>query len=180
MAAAVEPLLMTVAQYRALPQREDLQQEIHGGLLVTVTRPKMKHAKLQSRLVRLLRPHCEHLGVVEMEVAFRALPEYELRAADVAFVSQPRWNSVDDDDNLHGSPELVIEVLSPSNTDLEMREKAALCLATGSAEFWIVDPESRSVTVVRPGQLGISYKTESSVPLALFSADSLPISEIFS
>lgn len=139
----------------------------------------MKHAKLQSRLVRLLRPRCEHLGVVEMEVAFRALPEYELRAADVAFVSQSRWDSVDDDDNLNGSPELVIEVISPSNTKLELREKAALCLATGAAEFWMVDPESRSVAVVRRGQPDVSYQTGSSIPLTLFTAEPLPVADIF-
>jgi hypothetical protein len=51
----------------------------------------MKHAKLQSRLVRLLRPQAEHLGVVESEVAFRALAEYDLRGADAAFVSRQRW-----------------------------------------------------------------------------------------
>jgi Uma2 family endonuclease len=55
MAAAVDPLLMTVAQYRALPQRDDLLQELHGGRLVTMTRPRMKHARLRSRLARFTR-----------------------------------------------------------------------------------------------------------------------------
>jgi Uma2 family endonuclease len=95
----------------------------------------MRHAKLQSRLARLLRPKAEHLGVVETEVAFRALPEYDLRGVDVAYVSQQRWDATADDDNLHGSPELVIEVLSPSNTRAEIREKAVLCLSTGAQEF---------------------------------------------
>ena len=135
MAAAAEPLLMTVQQYRELPQREDVVQELHFGQVVTLTRPKMKHAKLQSRLVRLLRPKAEHLGVVESEVAFRALPEYELRGADVAFVFRQRWDTTADDDNLHGSPELVIGVLSPSNTKQEMREKATLYLSTGARRF---------------------------------------------
>jgi hypothetical protein len=102
MAAAVEPLLMTVEQYRQLPDRQDAVPELHWGEVVLLTRPKMKRAKLQSRLVRLLRPRAEHLGVVEMEVAFRALPEYDLRGADVAFVSQERCDSTEDDDNLHG------------------------------------------------------------------------------
>ena len=56
MAAATEPLLMTVEQYRQLPDREDVIQELHWGMVVTLSRPKMRHAKLQSRLVRLLRP----------------------------------------------------------------------------------------------------------------------------
>jgi hypothetical protein len=88
MAAAAEPLLMTVDEYHQLPDREDVVQELHWGMVVTLSRPKMKHAKLQSRLARLLRPVAEHLGVVETEVAFRALPEYDLRGADVAYVSQ--------------------------------------------------------------------------------------------
>lgn len=81
---------------------------------------------------------------------FRALPQYELRGADVAFVSQQRWDATNNDDNLHGSPELVIEVLSPSNTRAEIQEKAALCLSTGAREFWVVDPIRRTVTVTAP------------------------------
>src|SRR5882724_3623477 len=119
---ALRPILyMTVEQYRHLPDREDVTQELHWGMVVTLTRPPMGHAKLQSRLVRLLRPKAERMGVVETEVAFRALPEYDLRSADVAYVSRERWEATGDDDNLQGSPELVIEVLSPSNTKIQKR-----------------------------------------------------------
>lgn len=179
MAAAVEPLLMTVEQYRELPRRPDVIEELHWGKVVTLTRPKMKHAKVQSRLVRLLRPKAEHLGVVESEVAFRALPEYELRGADVAFVSQRRWAETGDEDNLHGSPELVIEILSPSNTKLEIREKAALCLSTGAQEFWVVDTKRQTVTVTS-GQGGtLVYAVKDDIPLVMFGGD-LAVAQIFS
>lgn len=138
MAAVAEPLLMTVEQYRELPEREDVIQELHWGQVVNLSHPKMGHTRLQHRLIELLRPMAEAKGVVASEFPFRALPEYELRGADVAFVSHSRWAGTDGDDNLHGSPELVIEVLSPSNTKSEMREKATLCLSTGAEEFWIV------------------------------------------
>ncbi len=55
MATAADPVLMTVEQYRELPKREDVVQELHWGQVVTLTRPRMRHARLQSRLVRLLR-----------------------------------------------------------------------------------------------------------------------------
>ena len=55
-----------------------------------------------------------------MEFAFRALPEHELRVADVAFVSRERLNNTDPDDNLHGAPDVVVEVFSPSNTVAEI------------------------------------------------------------
>ena len=60
-----------------------------------------------------------------------------------------RWDATPDDDNMQGFPELVIEVLSPSNTKREMQEKATLYLATGAQEFWIVDAKRENVTVVR-------------------------------
>jgi Uma2 family endonuclease len=177
MATAAEPLIMTVEQYHALPPRSDVITELHWGQVVTVTRPKMKHAKLQSRLVRLLRPKAEHLGVVESEVAFRALPEYDLRGADVAFIVKDRWESTDDDDNLHGSPEIVIEVLSPSNTKREMQEKATLYLATGAHEFWVVDARQKQVKVVRR-EGTLLYEREQRIPLPLFDSY-LDVSEIF-
>jgi Uma2 family endonuclease len=178
MAAAAEPLLMTVDEYRQLPDREDVIQELHWGMVVTLSRPKMKHAKLQSRLVRLLRPKAEHLGVVETEVAFRALPEYDLRGADVAYVSQQRWDATDDDDNLHGSPELVIEVLSPSNTRAEIREKAVLCLSSGAQEFWVVDPKRETVSVTTRGGVPTVYHSGECIPLSMFDSH-LDVAEIF-
>ncbi|MGA3042101.1 MAG: Uma2 family endonuclease [Bryobacteraceae bacterium] len=178
MAAAAEPLLMTVDEYRQLPDREDVIQELHWGMVVTMCRPKMKHAKLQFRLVELLRPKAGRLGIIAAEVAFRALPEYDLRGADVAYVSRQRWDATDDDDNLHGSPELVIEVLSPSNTRAEIREKAVLCVSSGTQEFWVVDPKRETVSVTRQSGAPTVYRKGDRIPLSIFDSH-LDVSEIF-
>ena len=178
MAAVPEPLLMTVEEYRRLPEREDVIQELHWGMAVTLSRPKMRHARVQSRLAGLLRPIAEPLGVVETEVAFRALPEYELRGADVAFVTRERWDAVDGDDNLHGSPELVMEVLSPSDTKAEMNEKAVLCLSTGAVAFWALDPVRKTVTVTAKNGGTVVYRMGDRIPLPMFQSE-LAVSEIF-
>jgi Uma2 family endonuclease len=178
MAAAAEPLLMTVEQYRRLPHHEGFIQELHWGQVVRLTRPKMRHTKLQYRLIELLRPRAERQGIVAAEIPFRALPEYDLRSADVAFVSQPRWDATDDDDNLRGSPELVIEVLSPSNTKAEIREKAVLYISTGTLEFWVVDPKKNTVSITRRGGEPVLYHIGDRLPLALFQSE-IEVSEIF-
>ena len=170
MAAAAEPLLLTVEQYRQLPDREDALQELHWGQVVTLTRPKMRNGRLQYRLVELLRPKVEGKGIVAAEVPFRALPEYDLRGADVAFVSQSRWDAADPDDNLHGSPELVIEVLSASNTKAEIREKAALYLSTGAQEFWVVDPKRKTLTVANRAADAVVYAIGDRLPLPMFGS----------
>ncbi len=178
MAAAPEPLMMTVEEYRQLPDHHGVIQELHWGQLMAVTFPKMKHTKLQSRLLELLRPLAEHSGVVAIEVPFRALPEYDLRRADVVFVSRARWDGTDDEDNLHGSPELVIEVLSRSNTQAEMREQASLCLATGAEAFWMVDPKAKTVTVLHRGAKPRLYTRDGQIPLSFFDG-ALEVSQIF-
>ena len=178
MAAAIEPLLMTVEQYRELADREDVIQELHWGRVVTLSFPKKGHVNLQARLLQLLLPNASGRGFLSTELPFRAVPEYDIRAADVAFVSQARWDAIDDNDNLHGAPELVIEVLSPSNTKAEIREKAALCLANGAEEFWIVDPKKKQVTILRRERETLVCKMGDRIPLAMFGGE-LDVSQIF-
>ncbi|HLH04511.1 MAG TPA: hypothetical protein VKX25_17225 [Bryobacteraceae bacterium] len=83
MAAALEPLLMTVEEYRRLPNREDCIEELHWGQPVQLSHPKSRHIKLQLRLRDLLGRQLGKFGIVGTEIPFRALPEYELRGADV-------------------------------------------------------------------------------------------------
>jgi Uma2 family endonuclease len=94
-----------------------------------VTRPKLKHFLIQRNLRLLLTPFAEAGSCVETEVAYRPLPEHELWVADVAYVSAERFREADLDDNIRGAPELIVEVLSPSNTAAEIDEKARISLA---------------------------------------------------
>jgi Uma2 family endonuclease len=178
MAALPEPMLTTVEEYRQLPDREDVIQELHFGMVVTLSRPKIGHTKLQFRFVDLLRPKVQHLGIVGTEIAFRALPEYELRGADVAFVSRERWEATSADDNLHGSPELVIEVLSPSNTKAEMHEKAVLCLSTGTQQFWVADAKKRTISVTPKDGVPVVYRMGDRIPLPMFDSY-LDVADLF-
>lgn len=173
------PSLVTVEQFRQLPEGGALTYELHHGEVVAVTRPKPRHWKLQKRLYGLLEPKLKAFGEVAIEAPFRPVPEFDLRAADVAVVSQARWDAIDPDDDLRGAPELVIEVLSPSNTPRQLRELVALCLANGAVECWIVDPGKRSVTVVAREGGSVVHFSGGSVSLARFGAGDLPVDEIF-
>lgn len=179
MAAAAEPFLLTVEQYRQLQRREDVVQELHWGLVVALTFPKKKHTKMQSRLLELLNPFAHHKGLEAVELPFRAVPQYDLRAADVAFVSQQRWDATAEDDNLHGAPELVIEVLSPSNSTAEMREKAALCLANGAEEFLACKSgaKCRDRHASRRGHH--PYEAEQTIPLPMLACE-ISVAQVFS
>jgi Uma2 family endonuclease len=104
------------------------------------------------------------------------LPEHECWGADVAYLTRARWDSIDK--YLMGAPELVIEVLSPSNTMAKLRDKRKICLETGSREFWIVDTDLREVEVSTPGGHSVTYKSGQEIPL--FFGGSIAVDEIFS
>jgi Uma2 family endonuclease len=122
-------------------------------------------------------------GVPEMFVAvefpFRALPEYELRVADVAMISRDRINQADQEDDLHGAPDLVIEVLSSSNTVAEINDKEKLCLENGSKEFWVVDPNLRQVKVSTPDGITTTFRSGQEIGLRVFGGVTLRVDEIF-
>ena len=70
----------------------------------------------------------------------------------------------------------MIEVLSPSNTAGEIRDKKKLCLENGSREFWVVDIDRREVEVSTPGGHKVIYTSGKEIPV--FST-SLRVDEIF-
>jgi Uma2 family endonuclease len=132
---------------------------------------------VQWQLRRLLDSAAGSAGAVTTEIGFRALPEYEYRIADVAFISQARWEGAKD--YLEGAPEIVIEVLSPSNTMTEMLDREKLCLENGCQEFWVVDIDRRQVKVSTPDGRTITYRVGQEIPLPLLNDGRIPVDAIF-
>jgi Uma2 family endonuclease len=172
--------LMTVEQFRALPEPREGYSELHHGVPVIMPPPKQRHFATERRLVKLLEPAAVGRGLIWTEIAFRPLPEHECWVADVAFVSQARYEAIDPEDNLRGVPELVIEVLSPSNTASEINDREAMCLENGCLEFWIVDPKRKTVKVSTPDRKTITYIEGDKIPLSVPAAGELAVLEIFS
>lgn len=172
--------LMTVEAFRQLPEPVGgLDYELRHGELVPVSRPKPKHHDVQTNLVDLLRPLIRQPGYLSMEAPFRAIPEHDLRAADVAFVAIERWRKALEAGDLFGAPDLVIEVLSPSTTASEMYDREQLCLDSGCQEFWVADIERRQVRVATPGGPARLYRSGQEIPLATCGGGLLAVELIF-
>ena len=77
-----------------------------------------------------------------------------VRSPDVAFLSEARVvETAGIADYLPGSPDLVIEVISPNDRYTEVEEKVAEWLEHGAKLVFVVNPRRRTVAVHRPGQL---------------------------
>lgn len=75
-----------------------------------------------------------------------------------------------DDDGVHGAPDLVVEVLSPSTATRDRGYKKKAYEKAGVKEYWIVDPANRSVEVylLKEGILELDA-IHSIIPEALYN-----------
>jgi len=65
---------------------------------------------------------------------------------DIMYISNERLNIIAKD-GVHGAPDLVIEILSPSTGSLDKVRKSKLYYTHGVKEYWIVDPIYKAVQV---------------------------------
>lgn len=72
-----------------------------------------------------------------------------VRGADVAYISNERLARAKAEGYLDVAPELVVEVVSPSDRWSELNEKVNEYLACGVDEVWIVDPRTQRVSSTR-------------------------------
>lgn len=167
--------LVSFAEFEKMPNAPDGRHELRHGELVKVPPPEFPHFRIQHRLRKLLESAAPAAGEVEIEFAFRALPEHEYRIADVAFVARNRWALAGR--YFEGAPDIVIEILSPSNSAAEMLDKEQLCLENGAKEFCVVDPARRHVRVSTADGRFAEYKSGLQIPL--FFGGSVGVDEIF-
>ena len=126
-----------------------------------------------------MEPYAASAAEVDIELSYRPLSDHEYWVADVAFVSRERWDAISLQGNLMGAPELVIEVLSRSNTAAELREKRKLCMENGSREFWVVDEDYREVEVWTPDGRTVTYRSGQEIPLFFAPGAALRVEDIF-
>ena len=170
---------VTVEEYAKLTPLRDGRYELRHGEVVKVGFPNATHVTIQWRLRPLLEQALGAAWMVHSEVPSRPLEEYELWGADVAAIAQPRWDAAQQQGWLSGSPELVIEVLSPSNTAAEMLDREETCFAGGCKEFWVVDPDRRLIKTARADGWTHTYSEGDEIPLDSLNGGKLSVSAVF-
>lgn len=171
--------LMTFAEFVSVPDPATGHHELHHGQLVLMPRRKKSHATIQQALLDLLSPLVQGRGFITIEFPFRPAPEYQAWQADVAFVSQERWEQ-DDNEYFLGAPDFVVEVLSASNTMEEILDRQEVCFANGCSTFWTPDAKRRTVMVTTADRKTVTYEAFMDVPLPANVAEAvIPVAAIF-
>ncbi len=118
--------------------------------------PSYQHSYVQGKLIAALQRFQEYTAFSELSLA---VGEKEF-VPDVCVYPYRKINFTDDDIlRMTEMPLLVIEILSPSQTILEAKQKIAAYLAAGVKSCWLVLPTAQTVTIYAESHHGLHVKT---------------------
>ncbi len=153
MASSAPAVKFTYADYRNAP--DDRRYELLDGDLVVSPGPSTVHQRASINLVLLLGQATIVSGIGEVFAAPLdvVLSETDVVQPDLLFITNDRAHIITDE-NVRGAPDLVVEILSPSTAERDRTYKRALYAKFGVKEYWLVDPEAHSVTILLLGPQG--------------------------
>ncbi|MEX2093441.1 MAG: Uma2 family endonuclease [Pirellulales bacterium] len=137
--------LSTLGPYRAddywnLPEGEPV--ELIRGRLIVSPAPNTLHQTIVGLLTVLLFGIARRSGGRALASPVDVvLDDHTILQPDVLYVRRERRGIIQE--RVVGPPDLLIEVLSPSNSRRDRVDKLSLYAQYGVAEFWIVDPVER-------------------------------------
>ncbi|MGI0488682.1 Uma2 family endonuclease [Pantanalinema rosaneae CENA516] len=182
MTIASEPKIWTDAEFMALP--EDGRYELVDGELVNMGNSGMEHGEIGSFLGGSLSLYVRSnkLGCVcDSSTAF-TMKNGNKRSPDVSFVAKERLQGVKrlPKGYFQGSPDLAVEILSPTNTVEEIHDKIVEYFENGSRLVWVIHPDEQYVLVYHSPspdaflRMGDRLDGEEVVP-----GFTLPVAELF-
>jgi Uma2 family endonuclease len=139
---------------------DDDRYELVGGVLVPMSPPHgFRHGEIASTVDFLVcgfvRTH--RLGrTTGAETGYRLRRNPDtVRAPDFAFVARGRITpEMDQSRYLDLAPDLVVEVVLPSDSAADVNAKVLEYLNAGALLVWVLYPQSETVAIHRPGATG--------------------------
>ena len=137
----------TYRDYLLLPEGD--RRELIEGDFYVVPAPSFNHQSFLRNLSIILWDfvRANGLGVVLWAPTDVVLSETTVVQPDILFVSNERREIITEA-NVSGAPDLVVEILSPGTMERDKELKLNLYARHGVREYWIVDPDARSVQVL--------------------------------
>lgn len=133
---------MDLSSAYPIQQRDEL---IGGKMVAMAPRPSFNHTYVTENISFLFRGYlkgksCVPLGDgydLYLTVTDRFVPDFMV-VCDRSKIKH---------DGVHGAPDLVVEVLSPTTARNDKTVKKAAYAKSGVREYWIVDPEGKSIEI---------------------------------
>ena len=174
---------LTFEAFRQLPDDGKRYELIHGEVRLTPS-PNTRHQTVVHNLDVSLGQFLlqNRLGEVWTAPLDVRLGEDTALQPDLIFVSNARA-AIIREGYIEGSPDLLVEVLSPSTAAHDRATKLSIYAAAGVPEFWLVDAQAKTVEVLK--LQGKKYFVEAThagdqvLTSSLFPGWQLPLHDLF-
>ena len=183
MATAKNKLL--TAEHLLRLNSQGVKGELIDGVLHETVPEGKRHARIAARVITglnnfVIPRRVGQVGGTDGGVLIHRDPD-TVREPDVYFVSTERLHPDDQSDGyLEVVPELVVEIVSPSDSDQDVRDKTAMWLGHGVSVVLEVRPETGAIAVHRPGVSAVTLTGEDVLEVDdVLPGFNLPLSEIF-
>ena len=181
----------TLADY--LTWMDDVRRELIDGIVSLMAGTSYEHGDVSRNIVRYLDGHilssncnCK-VYYAPIDVC---LPENGETADNKIYtVVQPDIFVVCDlaklyNNRCYGAPDMIVEILSPSNRKKDMYWKFSIYEKAGVREYWIANPKTKSVIVhvlQENGEYdeGTDYISGEKAPVHVFEGLFIDVDEIF-
>jgi len=142
---------LTYADYAKTP--EDGRYELLDGVLINIPTPLVYHQRVLGNLLYRVAPFVSErkLGHVYSRPTDVLLSDTIVVEPDLLFVSSQRSHILTRE-NIRGAPDLVVEILDPPTAERDRTVKLDLYARHGVQEYWIVDPDAKTIMVLLRGE----------------------------
>jgi Uma2 family endonuclease len=176
-----------------LTWQDDERWEIIDGVSYVMTpAPTLYHQNISVNLIWCFREYLKgKTGKVFHAPIDVLLPKGDEKDIEVETVVQPDLVVVRDRSRLvdvrvfKGAPDLAVEILSPSTADKDRKIKRELYQRAGVKEYWLIDPNGKTVEVYRPrpedGKYGIPdvFNSEDTIKVGIFEDLTIGLGRVF-
>lgn len=177
-------------------QEEPWEEKLNGQIFLMSLRPSVNHNRAAGNIYHIFRNYlkgkpCEAFGGgVDVFIT-----EEDTVIPDAMIICS---KDIIKPDGIHGTPDLIVEVLSPSTAKNDRGCKKDLYERTGVKEYWIADPMMRSIEAyilsdgkytldgfygIFPDFPGITeqerQESKKEIPVSLYDNFRIPLDEIF-
>ena len=179
---------MTYRDLARLPD-DGLRHELLDGEHVVTPSPNTAHQRIVWNLASEL---AAFLDATPAGTALFAPFDIKLSpltvvVPDLVYFAADRFARVVNEKYATAAPDLVVEILSPGTRRRDRGRKRAIYEREGVAEYWIVDPEAKDVTVFRraaPGEcfappVVLAEAQRATLTSPLFPGLRIPLARVF-
>ncbi len=171
--------LMTVDEFARMATGETEDYELVEGELVPMPSGTPMHGEIRGRLESLIRAYLRRnrigrtIAEVDCQIATSVV-----RRPDLSIFLGVQATTIDPNRvPVPFAPDIAVEILSPSETAMDVNKKVLEYIAAGTQEVWVVDTATTEIFIRRQSTIGL-LRGDQALETPLLPGFSVPVSEL--